>query len=328
MKKVVVIGGGTGTYTVLSGLKKFDLDLTAIVTVSDSGGSTGKLRDEFGNLPVGDSRMALVALAETDEDNEVLRKLFLYRFDKGDGLRGHNFGNLFLVALTEIFGSQEKAMKYASNVLRVKGKVLPISNDAAELVAQFDGGDLIVGETRIDEPNGKHDGKKRIRKLWLQPKAKIAPEAKKAILEADLIVLGPGDLYTSVLANVVVEGVALALQKTKAKIVFNVNLIAKYGQTFGFAASDHVSEIARYAGRAPDFVLINHKPLPKRILKKYVSEKGYPVKDDLMGKTKFKLIRADLLGAEEIKKPSGDVLVRSLIRHDSDKLAREMMKLI
>ena len=321
MKKVVVIGGGTGTYTVLSGLKKFDLDLTAIVTVSDSGGSTGKLRDEFGNLPVGDSRMALVALAETDEDNEVLRKLFLYRFDKGDGLRGHNFGNLFLVALTEIFGSQEKAMKYASNVLRVKGKVLPISNDAAELVAQFDGGDLIVGETRIDEPNGKHDGKKRIRKLWLQPKAKIAPEAKKAILEADLIVLGPGDLYTSILPNLLVGGVKEVLKNTPAKVVYFTNVMTKFGETNNYKASDFVGAVGEYLGpKVLDYVVVNHKrPTAKRLLD-YVKEKSDFVEPDFEEINRLKLgctiIKADLLRS------------RGLVRHDPEKLAKVVKMII
>ena len=324
----MVIGGGTGTFTVLSGLKKYPLDLTAIVTISDSGGSTGKLKDEFGYLPVGDSRMALVALAESDDENEVLRRLFLYRFDKGDGLRGHNFGNLFLVALSEVFGSQVKAMEYASKVLRVRGKVLPISNESGDLIAEYEGGEIMVGETHVDEPSSRHDGRKRIEKLWLQPEVGIAPEAKRAIQEADLVVLGPGDLYTSLVANLAVKGVPETIQKSKAKVVYVVNLIAKFGQTFGFTASDHVEELQKYLGKYPDVVLMNNRKLPKAILKKYALEKGFPVKDDLRKKNNlpFAVVRVDLLGSEEIKKRSGDVLRRSLIRHDSAKLARAVVK--
>ncbi len=328
-KKVVVIGGGTGTYTVLSGLKKYPLDLTAIVTASDSGGSTGKLRDEFGSLPVGDVRMALAALSDDPEESNFLRKLFLYRFDKGDGLKGHNFGNLFLVAMAEVLGSQEQAILYASEILRVKGKVLPVSERDSHLVAEYENGQLVFGETHIDEPGDGFDGKMRIKKLWMQPEVKISDSAKKAILNADIIVIGPGDLYTSLLANVVVSGVPEAIKKSKAKLVFVVNLIAKWGQTFDFNVSDHVEEFKKYVGKYPDYVLVNDKALPKSILKKYELENGGPVRDDLLRKnTPYKVVRADLLGEEVIKKSSGDVLKRSLIRHDSQKLARVVYNLV
>ncbi|OGC45880.1 hypothetical protein A2V49_04175 [candidate division WWE3 bacterium RBG_19FT_COMBO_34_6] len=328
MHKVVVIGGGTGTYTVLSGLKKKNLDLTSIVTVADSGGSTGRLRDEFGYLPLGGFRMALVALADANGDSNILRDLFSYRFDKGTGLIGHNFGNLLLTALSDILGNEEKAFEYASKILRVKGKVVPITNKDITLIAEYENGEIIIGETHIDEPHSKHDGTQKIKLLRGQPKATISKKAKDAIKEADLIVVGPGDLYTSILANFVVSGVSQAVKDSKAKFVHVVNLMNRYGHTHNFKASDYIDEITRYVGRLPDFVLINNSKLPRNILKRYEEEKGYPVKDNLTSKSKFKIIRKNLLAPECIKKVSGDAVRRSLIRHDSDKLAKEIEKIL
>lgn len=328
MKKVVSIGGGTGSYTVLTGLKKKDLDLTAVVTVADSGGSTGRLRDEFGFLPVGDFRMAMVALADANGENDVLRELFLYRFEKGPGLRGHNFGNLLLTALTDIFGSEDRAFEYASRILRVKGKVLPITNEPITLIAEYEGGKIIMGETHIDEPYVKHDGTKRIVNLTVQPKTRMNKRTRQAISEADLIILGPGDLYTSTLANLVVSGVSSNVRDSKAKIAFVVSLINKYGQTYGFKVSDYVAEIKKYLSVYPDFVIINIDKLPNSTLARYKEEKGFPPEDDLKGSKKYKIIRESLLAKDIIKRKSGDTVKRSLIRHDSDKLADVLMELI
>lgn len=330
MKKVVVIGGGTGTFTVLTGLKKYPLDLSAIVTVADSGGSTGRLRDEFGYLPVGDFRMVLSALAEANNEHEnLLRELFLYRFNKGEkGLKGHNFGNLFLVAMTEILGSEEDAFEFASSVLRVKGKVLPITNKDVHLVAKYEDGKVIEGETNIDTPSKKHDGRQKILNIKVKPKARISIKAKKEIKDADLIVLGPGDLYTSLLANIVVGGVPEAIKNSKAKFIYIVNLMTRYGQTHSFTAVDHIREIKKYVGRYPDFVFINSSPLPKSILKKYGRENDFPVKDDLTGNHDFKIVKGDFLAKNEIKKPTGDTLKRSFIRHDSEKLAKKIFEIV
>lgn len=329
MKKIVVIGGGTGSHTVLSGLKNYPLKLTSIVTVADSGGSTGRLRDEFGYLPMADFRMALVALADSDRDNTLLRQLFMYRFNRGEeGLKGHNFGNLFLVAMTDILGSEDKAIEFASKVLRVKGEVLPVTTGDVELIAEYEDGKIIQGETNIDEPAKDHDGTLRIVNLRLEPKAKVSLKAEKAIYEADLIILGPGDFYTSLLANVVVDGVPECLKNTKANLIYIVNLMTKYGQTYGFTVKDHLEELKKYVGKCPDFIFVNTTPLPWEILQKYEEERGFPVEDDLEESEEFKIVRTDLLAAEEVKKPSGDVLKRSLIRHDGDKLAWEIMKII
>ena len=201
MKKqnVVVIGGGTGTHTVLRGLKQYQkqLNVSAVVTMADSGGSTGRLRDEFGYLPVGDVRMALVALAsDVDEQEELLRKLFLYRFDKGDGLSGHNFGNLLLVALTDILGSEEAAIRAAARVLRVRGTVVPVTTEKVDLVATYDDGTQVIGEHNIDEPTTKR-AQYKITELSITPQASISEAAESTILDADLIVLGPGDLVVA-----------------------------------------------------------------------------------------------------------------------------------
>lgn len=326
---MVVIGGGTGTHTVLKGLKRYQkqIDISAIVTMADSGGSTGRLRDEFGQLPVGDVRMALAALAsDIDEHDELVRELFLYRFDKGEGLNGHNFGNLLLVALTDILGSEAAAIKAAAKVLRVRGQVLPVTIENVDLVAQYADGTVITGEHDIDEPT-EEVAQHRITDLWVTPQATISEAAEASILDADLVVLGPGDLYTSVLANVVVEGVAEAIQKTPATVAYVSNLMTKYGQTCGLGVAEHVAEIERYAGRTPDAVLVNTTPLPEDLAERYADAQEFPVVFNYEGE-KARIIPGDLLASEVIETKSGDTLKRSLIRHDSRKLARKLMELL
>lgn len=326
MKKVVVIGGGTGTFVVLSGLKKYPLDLTAVVSMADSGGSNKKIRDEFGLLPPSDIRQCLVALnGAGDDDERILRKLFMYRFNKGEGTTGHTFGNLFIAALSDITGDQVEAIKQAGKLLHIKGKVLPVSLTNTNLVAEYEDGRTVFGEHEIDE--SKFDGKLHIKKLYLKPRAKLYAEAKEAILASDMIVLGPGDLYTSLLANIVVSGMDKVLQRAKAKIVYVVNLMTKKGQTYGFSSLDHVKEMERYVGRKTDMVLVHKGKFPQVILKKYKEEDEFPVIDNLANGSGRKIIRLDLISQKEVKKVSGDVLRRSLIRHDPDKLAKALTSL-
>lgn len=328
-KNIVVIGGGTGTHTILRGLKRYQkqVNLSAIVTMADSGGSTGRLRDEFGFLPVGDVRMALAALAsDIDEHEELLRELFLYRFDKGNGLSGHNFGNLLLVALTDILGSEEKAIEAAARVLRVQGTVVPVTTEKVNLVATYQDGVTVVGEHEIDEPTtDKYE--KRITELSVTPPATISARAETVLLEADLIVLGPGDLYTSVLANCVIGGVADAIRHSGAKVAYVSNLMTKAGQTNGMGVAEHVFEITKYIGRTPDYILVNTTPLPGDLLERYAADGEYPVIFNLES-SDSQVIPAPMLADEVIETASGDVLKRSLIRHDSRKLARKVMDIV
>ncbi|MEY2665321.1 MAG: hypothetical protein RLZZ480_426 [Candidatus Parcubacteria bacterium] len=328
-KSIAVIGGGTGTHTILRGLKRYQkrVDLSAIVTMADSGGSTGRLRDEFGYLPVGDVRMALAALAsDIDEHEELLRELFLYRFDKGNGLSGHNFGNLLLVALTHILGSEEKAIEAAARVLRVQGNVVPVTTEKVDLVATYADGVVVVGEHAIDEP-AQDRLSERIVELAMTPSATISARAEEVLLKADLIVLGPGDLYTSVLANCVVDGVADAIRHSTAKVVYVCNLMTKAGQTTGMGVAEHLSEIAKYIKRAPDYVVVNTAPLPGELLERYAVDGEYPVVFNYEGNDSV-VIPADLLAGEVVETASGDILKRSLIRHDSRKLARKIMDIL
>ena len=328
-KRVVVIGGGTGTFVLLSGFKKYPLDLSAVVSMADSGGSSKIIRDEFGYLPPGDIRQGLLALDEDTPSGtgKILRKLFMHRFDKGT-VKGHTFGNLFLAALRDITGNELEAIRQAGKLLHIKGRVLPVSLTDTNLIAEYENGKVIEGEHEIDEPQ-HFDGKLHIKKLFLKPPAQFLPKAKKSIEVADIIVIGPGDLYTSLLANVVVNGVAEAIRKTKAKIVYVVNLMTKYGQTYNFSATDHVLEMEKYLGRKVDYVVYNTQQFPQFILKKYLAEQELPVKDDLVKlKNGRKILREKILGTQEITKASGDVLRRSLIRHDADKLAKVLYKIV
>lgn len=338
-KKVVVIGGGTGTYTALVGLRKYPIDLSVIVTMTDSGGSNRVIRDEFGLLPTSDLRQAMVALAGQDEE-DLLRKLFIYRYNQGTGISGMTFGNLFMAALTDILGSQKEAIKETSRLLHVQGQIIPVTFDNAQLVARYDNGKQVMGEHHIDEPDlSTHEGalsglaQHRIVGLEVFPKAKANPEAIETIKNADLIVLGPGDLYTSILSNLVVGGIAKAITKSKAKKVFVVNLMTKFGQTYGFTASDFLFELYKYlAGGVVDSILVSQPfKLKKDIIKRYEEEKAEVVLDDLdfsNQSPKPKIVRADLVSNLIYEKPKSDTLIRSLIRHDPDKLAKAITSLL
>jgi uncharacterized cofD-like protein len=306
--KIVVIGGGTGSFNVLMGLKAYDVDLTAVVSMMDSGGSTGRLRDEFGFLPPGDVRRCLAALSR---DTGLLRALFEYRFNRGQGLDGHSFGNLFLTVLRDITGSDADAIKEAGKILSVQGSVLPVTLSNCQLGAILENGQVVVGEKNISVP--KHNPKLRIKKLFPVPPVRVYKEAERAILEADKIVIGPGDLYTSILSNVIVGGVKAALHKSKARKIYICNIMTKKGETSGYAAADHVRELEKYLGKgAVTRVVCNIKPPAAALLRKYAAEGAEFVAPDPKDP---RVVKADLLGG------------RDLVRHDPDKLARVLIGL-
>ena len=324
--KIVVIGGGTGTYTTLLGLKKYNLDISVIVTMTDSGGSNRVIRDEFGLLPTSDIRQALVALA-SDEVDDLYRKLFTYRYHQGTGLNGMTFGNLFMLALTDILGSQKQALKETCRLLGIKGHIIPVTYDDSQLLARYDNGKQVLGEHSIDEPSEEF-ATHRIIELETIPEAHANPEAVQALLEADLIVFSPGDLYTSLLSNIIVKGIREAILKSKAKKIFIINLMTKHGQTNHFKASDFCLELSKFLkGHNPDYILIN-KPLKlnRKIAQRYDEEKAEIVQDDLNEHWEnlagSKIIRKNFTAKEIYENARGDKLKRSLVRHDSDALAK------
>ena len=309
--KIVVFGGGTGIFNLLRGLKHYSNNIVAIVTMMDSGGSSGRLRDEFGHLPPGDVRQALVALSPDDRSSLTLRQLFNYRFSKGEGLEGHSFGNLFLTALAEITGGADKAVAEAGRILGIRGRVYPVTLTNSNLVARLEDGKEIVGETNIDVRKEKSNA--IIDYVYLDPTAYAYPEALREIETADVIVLGPGDLYTSVIPNLLVDGVAGAINYSRAKKVYICNLMTKHNESDGFAASDFVREIKTYLENGKlDYVVVNKGELPQKLVKRYEKEKAQPVEADI----------------EEVKKQTKNVIAKSiaeagtLLRHDSGKIAR------
>ncbi len=314
-KKIVVIGGGTGVFTVLTGLKPYFDNLTAIVTMADDGGSTGILREEFGILPPGDIRRALVALSNTN--NKMLADLFSYRFEQGLGLTGHSFGNLLITVLERITKNFEEAVNEAGKILSVKGRVIPVTLGNARLVAELENGQKIIGETNIDIP--KHNGNLRIKKICLKPAVKINPNAKKAIMEADAVIMGPGDIYTSLIPNLLVGGMKDALKKTRAKKIYLSNVMTKFGETSNFKASDFIKTVSDYLGKnVLDYAVINNKKPPLKNLSLYVKEGADFVEPDLEGgkNKKMTIIRSDLLRSGK------------LIRHDPKKLGNLIKMLI
>ncbi|MEK6874499.1 MAG: gluconeogenesis factor YvcK family protein [Nanoarchaeota archaeon] len=315
MQRIVVIGGGTGSYNILRGLKRYTDNLTAVVTMFDSGGSTGICRDEFGVLPPGDVRRCLLALCDEKKQNLLLRQLFNYRFDKGSGLLGHSFGNLFLTALKEITGSDIEAIEAASQILNIKGRVLPVTLDQAQLCAELEDGAIIKHETNIDVP--KHDGNLRIKRVFLDAQASAYCEVLDSIDSADKIVIGPGDLYTSVIPNLLVDGVSEALCNAKGKKIYVCNVMTKFGETNGFKASDFAKEIMGYLGCRFDVMICNDKEVSAAAKQRYASERAFPVEVD---KVKVEELGITVLCKDMIFEPD-------VIRHNPIKLADVIMKL-
>ncbi|EKE00155.1 MAG: hypothetical protein ACD_22C00083G0009 [uncultured bacterium] len=323
-KKIVVIGGGTGTSVVLSGLKKVYVDLTAIISMADSGGSTGRLRDQFGFLPVGDLRQSLAALAR-ENDQSWIRDLLLYRFQQGEGLKGHNLGNLILTALQDLSGSTPKALDIAGKVFRLEGNILPVTTDKVDLVIEYTDGSFVIGENNL---NPCEEGGKAIKRVRLSPQAKLNPQAEKALCEADMIVAGPGDLYASILPNFVVKGMKKAMQETKAKIVYIENLMTRHTQTHGYTAKKHVDVVRKYMGRYPHVVIVNSEMIPDEVLKAYEEEKGYPVINDLKSQKDYKIIDGKFYSIALTKANGADSIKRSLLVHDKVKLTECLLELL
>ncbi len=320
--KVVVIGGGTGTFVVLSGLKNEPLDITAIIAVADSGGSTGRLRDELGFQPVGDLRQSLAALAK-DNGETWIRDLLLYRFQNGKELKGHNLGNLILTALQDMAGSTPKALEIAGKIFRLDGHIYPSTLENVQLVTTYEDGSQVVGEHNLDD---KTNGGKKIVEIALKPKATIYDKAAQAIAEANLVIIGPGDFYASILPNLIVSGAKEAFAQTKGKIVYIVNLMTRFTQTSNMTAKDHLNVLTQTIGKQPQAVIVNTGKIPPEILAAYQAEHEYPVVDDL--ENDYEVVRGDFVSTSITHQTVTDAVKRSLLRHDQAKLTTALIKLI
>ena len=305
--KIVAVGGGTGLSMLLRGIKHITNNITAVVTVGDDGGSSGRLREEMGVLPPGDIRNCIAALAD---DEDLITKLFQYRFKSGEGLEGHSFGNLFLTALCSITGDLVRAVKESSNVLSIRGRVLPSTLDDMKLVAEMEDGRIIHGESNIPEAHGK------IKRLFTDPQnCKALSDVITAIKDADLIILGPGSLYTSVIPNLLIKEISDEIANSNAKKIYVCNIMTQPGETDNYSVFDHVNAMIRHSENKKiiDTVLVNDF-LPSNMAKKYEQSGSYPVK----------------LDAENIKKIGIKIFPKKLIedskeglvRHSSNRVAR------
>jgi uncharacterized cofD-like protein len=314
MKKITVLGGGTGSMAVLSGLKQYkDLDISVVVNMTDDGGSNAVVRDEFGLLPLSDLRKSIIALSELN--NETIQQMFTYRFDIGKGLSGHTLGNLMMTALSKITGSELEAIEIISKLFHVRGSVIPVTLEHTRLVAKYSDGSEVKSEHLIDDPIDQE--KKQITNLRVEPSVQAFPKAIQAIEDADYIIIGPGDLFTTTLANIVIGNMAKTIKNAKGKIIFINNLMTKKGQTDDMTANDLSKKIKEYLHREPDFIILNDGKIPELALQKYINKGEEIIKDDL--EYSEKIIRANIIG-DEIVSDSGDTLVRSLVRHDKEKL--------
>ena len=305
--KIVAVGGGTGLSMLLRGIKNITNNVTAVVTVGDDGGSSGRLREEMGVLPPGDIRNCIAALAD---DEDLVTKLFQYRFRNGEGLEGHSFGNLFLTALCSITGDMVRAVKESSNVLSIRGRVLPSTLDDMKLVAEMEDGRIIHGESNIPEAHGK------IKRLFTDPQnCHALADVISAIREAELIILGPGSLYTSVIPNLLIQEISHEIAKSNAKKIYVCNIMTQPGETDGYSVCDHVNAIMKHAGskKIIDAVLVNDF-MPSNLAKKYEMAGSYPVKLDFenLKKLGVKLVTRKLI--EDSKE--------GLVRHSSNRVAR------
>ena len=313
--RIVALGGGTGLASLLRGLKRYSclrpgiddqprVDITAVVTVTDDGGSSGRLRREFAMLPPGDIRNCMVALSE---DESLLASLFDYRFQAGRGLKGHSFGNLFLTALTHVSGDFLKAIQVSSEVLAIHGRIYPSTRRNVTLAAELSDGAVLAGESRIGR------ARQAIRRVWLDPKdCRPLPEVEEAIARADLITLGPGSLFTSVIPNLLVRGIPRAIKQSRATKLYFANLMWQPWETMNFTAADHVAAIEQHAGRGLlDAVVVNTRHIGGERRRRYAAQKVYPVQVDVP--------RLEQYGVEIIAR---DLLAKTdMVRHDPDATA-------
>jgi len=316
--RIVAIGGGNGLSALLRGLKHYvkpsagagpGVDITAVVTVTDDGGSSGRLRRDFDVLPPGDIRNCMVALSE---DSDLLARLFQYRFAAGRGLKGHSFGNLFLMALTQVMGDFPDAVKASSEVLKIRGRIYPSTESNVALEATLANGAKVVGETRISR--SRH----RIQTIRLIPRRVKPIEATlAAIADADLITLGPGSLFTSIIPNLLVDGIPTAIRKSRAVKACFVNLMSQPGETTDFRASDHVRAIQRHGGKLLDYAVVNIQPIASAGKKRYARQEAKPIENDV-----------ESLFAMGLKVMAGSLaLVTEKVRHDPARTAAMAVKL-
>jgi len=308
--KVVAIGGGTGLSTILHGLKEYTSNITAIVTVADDGGSSGRLREQFDILPPGDIRNCLVALADAEP---LMQELFQFRFGDESELKGHSFGNLFITAMCKVTGDFEKAIKESSKVLAIRGSVIPSTFEKVKLVAEYQNGQKATGETKIVKQNAP------IKRVYLDPlHCKASKESFEAIGEADIIILGPGSLYTSIIPNLLVDGIAEKIAESKAQKVYICNVMTQAGETDNYTAFDHMN--ALIAHTRPDIInycVVNTGKVPKELLKKYEEESAYPVVAD-----------SDKITENGYNVIEGDVVnIQNYVRHDAKKLSKIIIDL-
>jgi uncharacterized cofD-like protein len=307
--RVVVIGGGTGLSVLLQGLKAYTANITAVVTVTDTGGSSGRLRDELDVLPPGDIRNCLVALAETEP---LIRDLFQYRFEEGEGLKGHSFGNLFITALSMVTGDFEKAIRESSKVLAIRGRVLPSTLDKVTLVGEFTDGSVVEGETHITAV------RKRLSRMSLRPAdCRATDEVLEAIENAELIVMGPGSLYTSVLPNLLIKDILHSVLESEAYKIFVMNVMTQPGETEGYTASEHLRTFINHTDPGIlDACIINTQPIPEVVLQRYRETNAYPVEIDLSW---IRDQGYDVIGAEILR-------LDTQVRHDPDRLAKGIVE--
>ena len=307
--RIVAVGGGTGLSMLLSGIKNITNNITAVVSVGDDGVSSGRLRESLDILPPGDIRHCMTALAD---DEDLVTKLFKYRFKNGEGLEGHSFGNLFLTAMCAITGDMASAVKASANVISIRGRVLPSTLDDMKLVAEMEDGRIVHGESTIPEAGGK------IKRLFSEPSdCKALPEVIDAIKNAELIILGPGSLYTSVIPNLLIKEISEEIEKSKAKKIYVCNIMSQPGETDGYTVSDHLKALINHSGvkKIVDTVLVNNY-IPENLADKYQKSGSYPIKVDLaeIKKLGIKVYAKNLVEPDK----------NGLVRHSSSKVARNI----
>lgn len=311
-KKVTVIGGGTGMPVLLRGLKHYPIDLSAIVTVADDGGSSGRLRTEMSMPAPGDIRNVIAALSEVEP---MMEKLFQHRFTNGEGLMGHSMGNLFLAAMTAVTGDFYTGIKEIAKVFKVKGRIYPIANQNIFLHAEMSDGEIIVGESKIPLAN------KQIKRVFVEPKTIVPlPEAIEAVGQSDLVVISPGSLYTSTLPNLVVPQIANALRETKGQVVYVCNVMTEVGETSGYTVADHAQAIVDHVGEGCiDKIIVHNKKITESVREKYAEENAEPVEYDLdrLASLKLEIIEADIIDEQQ-----------KYLRHDYKKVAEILCTLI